>query len=188
MIAISRRRSIVESATELAITTPPVNKANAALEGTPLANVDCAFEVCSRLNELPADKQGAVRNNGGGHANHSLFWEILGPGAGGQPSGELSDAITDAFGSFDSFKEQFGNAAATRFGSGWAWLVKNADGGLEVVSTSNAGTPLTEGQTPILTCDVWEHAYYVDYRNARPAYVDHWWELVNWDFAAENLG
>lgn len=167
-----------------------VNKANAALEGTVLADIQCGFEVCSRLNELPADKQGAVRNNGGGHANHSLFWEILGPGAGGQPSGELADAITDSFGSFDSFKEAFGNAAATRFGSGWAWLYRDGEGKLGICSTPNQDNPAMGGIVeqsgcPILGLDVWEHAYYLKYQNRRPDYIAAFWNLVNWEKVAE---
>ena len=168
-----------------------VNKTNAALEGTPLAGINCAFELCSRLSELSSDKQSAVRNNAGGHANHTLFWEILSPGGGGQPSGDLGNAITDSFGSFGSFKEEFSNAAATRFGSGWAWLYRDAAGKLSVCSTANQDNPAMRGiveQTgcPILGLDVWEHAYYLKYQNRRPEYIEAFWHVVNWDKVAES--
>lgn len=131
---------------------------------------------------------GGIFNNAAQIWNHTFYWNSLSPNGGGEPSGPIADAINDAFGSFAEFKEQFSKTAITTFGSGWAWLVKNSDGTLALVSTSNAGNPLTEGQTPILTCDVWEHAYYVDYRNRRPDYVAAFWNLVNWDFANANLG
>ncbi|MAT15292.1 MAG: superoxide dismutase [Planctomyces sp.] len=156
-----------------------IDKANAALEGTPLADkpVD---EVLADLSAVPEDKRGAVRNNGGGHSNHSLFWTILSPNGGGEPGGELGDAIKSTFGSFDDFKKKFGDAAATRFGSGWAWL--SVDGGkLVVESTPNQDTPVSEGRTPILGLDVWEHAYYLNYQNRRPDYVSAFWNVVNWD-------
>ena len=167
-----------------------VDKANAALEGTALADAD-AETVVTSLAELPADKQGAVRNNAGGHYNHSLFWQILAPagsGGGGTPSGDLAAAIDSAFGSFDAFKEQFANAAATRFGSGWAWLCVKG-GKLEVCSTANQDNPLMVGSigdaagcggTPILGLDVWEHAYYLNYQNKRPDYIGAFWSVVNW--------
>lgn len=160
-----------------------INKVNAALEGTEHADT-CIIEVMKGLNSLPADKQGPVRNNGGGHANHSLFWTVLSPTGGGEPSGELADAINAACGSFDAFKEAFANAAATRFGSGWAWLSVNADGTVVVESTANQDTPLSDGRTPILGLDVWEHAYYLHYQNRRPDYVSAFWNVVNWDEVA----
>lgn len=160
-----------------------INKVNAALEGTEYAD-KCINEVLKGLSSLPADKQGPVRNNGGGHSNHSLFWTVLSPNGGGVPSGELADAINAACGSFDAFKEQFANAAATRFGSGWAWLSVNADGTVVVESTANQDSPYSEGRTPILGLDVWEHAYYLHYQNRRPDYVSAFWNLVNWDEVA----
>ena len=159
-----------------------ITKANAALEGTALADLP-ADKLCARLGELPADKQGAVRNNGGGHANHSLFWEILTPEST-QPSAALQAAIDAAFGSMDGFKEAFSNAAATRFGSGWAWLCKADDGSLVVTSTANQDNPYmsdVEGGTPILGLDVWEHAYYLNYQNRRPDYISAFFNVVNWD-------
>ena len=160
-----------------------VDKVNAALEGTEWADASIA-DVVRDLDKLPADKQGPVRNNGGGHLNHSMFWASMGPGKGGQPSGELAAAITAAFGSFDSFKEAFKNAGINQFGSGWSWLVKDGSGALSVVSTANQDNPLTKGLTPILGNDVWEHAYYLKYQNARPAYLDAWWNVVDWDRVA----
>lgn len=162
-----------------------INKVNAALEGTDLAD-KCINEVMQGLSSVPADIQGAVRNNGGGHANHSLFWTVLSPNGGGDPSGALADAISAAFGSLDAMKEQFNNAAATRFGSGWAWV--SVDGGkLVVESTPNQDTPLSEGRTPILGLDVWEHAYYLNYQNRRPDYIAAFWNLVNWDEVARRF-
>jgi Fe-Mn family superoxide dismutase len=139
------------------------------------------------LEDLIRTTSGGVFNNAAQVWNHTFYWNGLRPGGGGEPTGALADAIVAAFGSFAAFKEKFSAAAAGQFGSGWAWLVKNASGGLEIVTTGNAGCPLTDGKVPVLTCDVWEHAYYVDYRNARPAYVAAWWNLVNWDFAAANF-
>jgi len=155
-----------------------ITKVNAALEGTEWEDQSIE-EVVTNLNNLPADKQGAVRNNGGGHANHSLFWTVLSPDGGGEPSGELASAINSAFDTFDAFKELFEAAAATRFGSGWAWLVVH-NGVLEVESTPNQDSPLTEGKTPILGLDVWEHAYYLNYQNRRPDYISAFWNVVNW--------
>ena len=155
------------------------NNLNAALEGTEWANKSIE-EILANLDKLPADKQTAVRNNGGGFANHRLFWEILAPNAGGAPGGALADAINSAFGGFDAFKEAFAKAAATRFGSGWAWLVVEADGSVSVTSTPNQDTPLMEGKTPILGIDVWEHAYYLNYQNRRPDYISAFWNVVNW--------
>lgn len=156
---------------------------NAALEGTEWASKSIE-EILTHLDALPEAKRTAVRNNGGGFANHNLFWEIMGPNAGGAPSGELAAAIDSAFGGFEKFKEEFSNAAKSRFGSGWAWLV--VDGGkLTVTSTPNQDTPLMEGKTPILGLDVWEHAYYLNYQNRRPDYVSAWWNVVNWSKVAE---
>ena len=169
-----------------------VTKLNAAVEGTEWANKSVE-EVIQNLDKLPADKKTAVRNNGGGHANHSLFWPIMaGKGqGGGEPSGDLSSAINDAFGSFENFKQKFADAAATRFGSGWAWLVVK-NGKLEVCSTANQDSPLMGDAvagcsgTPILGLDVWEHAYYLNYQNKRPDYISAWWNVVNWQKVAEN--
>lgn len=162
-----------------------IDKVNAALEGTEFAEKPVE-EVIANISALPEDKRGAVRNNGGGHANHSLFWSVIGPNAGGEPTGELRTAIDGTFGSFDAFKEQFANAAATRFGSGWAWLYI-ADGALKIGSTANQDSPLMgkdvagiEG-TPILGLDVWEHAYYLHYQNKRPDYIAAFWNVVNWE-------
>jgi Fe-Mn family superoxide dismutase len=160
-----------------------VDKANGALEGTEWADKDVA-EVLQNLSSLPADKQGPVRNNAGGHYNHSLFWQMLSGDGGGEPSGELGDAIDSTFGSFDAFKEEFKNAGIGQFGSGWAWLVKNADGSIEVTKTPNQDSPISNGQTPLLGCDVWEHAYYLKYQNKRPEYLDAFWNVVNWDYVA----
>ena len=159
-----------------------IDKTNAALEGTEWADTPIE-EVVANLGTLPDDKKGAVQNNGGGHANHSLFWTVMSPDGGGDPTGELADAITSTFGSLDAFKEEFAAAAATRFGSGWAWLV--VDGGsLAVMSTANQDSPLSEGKTPILGLDVWEHAYYLNYQNRRPDYVSAFWNVVNWEEVA----
>jgi Fe-Mn family superoxide dismutase len=159
-----------------------VDKANAALEGTEWADKPIE-EVIANLSSLPADKLGPVRNNGGGHYNHSLFWESMTPG-GSELSGELADAITAKFGSVDEFKDAFEAAGVAQFGSGWSWLV--LDGGeLAIVSTANQDSPLTDGKTPLLGNDVWEHAYYLTYKNARPAYLKAWWDVVNWDVVAE---
>ena len=156
-----------------------IAKTNAALEGTEFAELPIE-EVIINLDALPEDKKIAVRNNGGGHANHSLFWTVLPPGGGGEPTGDLGAAITTAFGSFDAFKEAFSTAAATRFGSGWAWLSVD-NGELKVESTANQDSPLMEGRTPILGLDVWEHAYYLHYQNKRPDYVSAFWNVVNWE-------
>lgn len=159
------------------------NKLNAALEGTAFADKSIE-EILGDLNALPDDKRTAVRNNGGGFANHRLFWQVMGPNAGGEPTGELADAINSAFGSFDAFKDAFAKAGATQFGSGWAWLV--VDGGsLAVMSTPNQDSPLMDGKTPILGLDVWEHAYYLNYQNRRPDYISAWWNVVNWSKVAE---
>ena len=163
-----------------------VTNLNTALESQPDLQNQSIEELLRNINSVPENIRTAVRNNGGGHANHTMFWEIMGPNAGGQPSGELADAINQAFGSFDSFKEQFNKAATTRFGSGWAWLL--ADGGrLEITSTQNQDSPLMEGRIPILGLDVWEHAYYLKYQNRRPEYINAWWNVVNWDAVSERF-
>lgn len=144
------------------------------------------FEDLS-LEDIMTRASGGIFNNAAQIWNHTFYWHCLSPNGGGEPTGDLAEAITNAFGSFDAFKEEFSKTAITTFGSGWAWLVKKADGTLAIVSTSNAGTPMTEGHTALLTCDVWEHAYYIDYRNARPSYVEHFWNLVNWEFVADNF-
>jgi len=140
------------------------------------------------LEDIIKKASGGVFNNAAQIWNHTFYWYCLSPNGGGTPTGALAQAIDKAFGSFDEFKQKFATTAVTTFGSGWAWLVKNADGSLAIQSTSNAGTPLTEGKTPLLTCDVWEHAYYIDYRNRRPDYVGAFWNLVNWDYVSEQLG
>ncbi|WP_243386314.1 superoxide dismutase [Bacillus kexueae] len=160
-----------------------VTNLNAALEGNEELLSKSVEEVVANLDAVPEEKRTAVRNNGGGHANHTLFWTILSPNGGGAPAGELADAINAKFGSFESFKEEFSKAAATRFGSGWAWLVVN-NGELEVTSTPNQDSPLMEGKTPILGLDVWEHAYYLNYQNRRPDYISAFWNVVNWDEVA----
>ncbi|WP_285768926.1 superoxide dismutase [Peribacillus sp. SI8-4] len=157
-----------------------VTNLNNALEGNQELLSKSVEEIVANLDAVPEAVRTAVRNNGGGHANHTLFWEILSPNGGGQPTGELADAITSKFGSFDSFKEEFAKAATTRFGSGWAWLAVN-NGELEVTSTPNQDNPLSEGKTPILGLDVWEHAYYLNYQNRRPEYINSFWNVVNWD-------
>lgn len=167
-----------------------VNNANAALEGTALAGKEAA-EVCANLDVVNPDKRAAVRNNAGGHFNHALFWSILAPKAGGEPTGDLAAAITRDLGSFAAFKEAFSKAATTRFGSGWAWLGVGAEGKLVVSSTPNQDNPLMAGyvdtlSTPILGLDVWEHAYYLNYQNRRPDYISAWWNVVNWGKVAEN--
>ena len=144
------------------------------------------FEEMS-LEDIILKSSGGIFNNAAQVFNHTFYWNCLSPDGGGKPQGALAEAIDEAFGSFDAFKEKFSATAVGTFGSGWAWLVKDQEGKLEIVSTGNAGTPLTDGKKPLLTCDVWEHAYYIDYRNARPAYVDKYWDLVNWDFVASNF-
>lgn len=157
-----------------------VTKLNAALEGHADLQDKSLEELLQNLDSLPSDIQTAVRNNGGGHANHTLFWTILSPNGGGEPTGELAEKIKEAFGSFDQFKEDFAAAGAGRFGSGWAWLVVK-NGNLEITSTPNQDTPVMEGVTPILGLDVWEHAYYLKYQNRRPDYINAFWNVVNWD-------
>ncbi|MGH1486913.1 MAG: superoxide dismutase [Cellvibrionaceae bacterium] len=155
-----------------------VTKLNGLVPGT-------EFEGKS-LEDIIKTSSGGVFNNAAQIWNHTFYWNSLSPNGGGEPSGDLAKAITDKWGSYDKFVEDFSGQAANNFGSGWTWLVKTASGDIEIVNTSNAGCPLTDGVTPLLTCDVWEHAYYIDYRNARPKYLDAFWSLVNWDFAASN--
>jgi Fe-Mn family superoxide dismutase len=156
-----------------------VNNLNAALEGHPELQQKPLEELLANLDAVPESIRTAVRNNGGGHANHTLFWEIMSPNGGGQPTGALADAINSTFGSFENFKEQFTKAAVGRFGSGWAWLVVD-NGKLAITSTPNQDNPIMEGKTPILGLDVWEHAYYLKYQNKRPDYIAAWWNVVNW--------
>lgn len=162
-----------------------VNNLNSALEGHSDLQDKTLEELISNLNDVPEEIRTAVRNNGGGHANHSLFWKVLSPNGGGEPTGELAEKINEKFGSFDKFKEEFAAAAAGRFGSGWAWLVLN-NGELEITSTPNQDSPLMEGKTPLLGLDVWEHAYYLKYQNRRPEYIEAFWNVVNWDEVAKN--
>ncbi|MBI3929103.1 MAG: superoxide dismutase [Armatimonadetes bacterium] len=161
-----------------------VTKLNAALEGHNQLKSMSIEQLLGRLDEVPESIRTAVRNNGGGHANHSLFWELLAPTAGGEPTGELAKAIASSFGSFQKFKEKFSGEAVNRFGSGWAWLVSNK-GKLEVYSLPNQDSPLMQGHTPLLGLDVWEHAYYLKYQNRRPEYVEAFWNVVNWPKVAE---
>ena len=160
-----------------------VDKVNAALEGTEWADQPIA-EVVTNLSQIPDDKRTAVRNNGGGHYNHGLFWEWLSPDGGGEPDGALADAIGSAFGSFGDFQEQLKNAGVNQFGSGWAWLVHDGSS-LAVLSTPNQDNPITDGKTPLFGVDVWEHAYYLKYQNRRPDYLDAIWNVVNWAKVAE---
>lgn len=154
-----------------------VTKLNGLIEGTEFADAS--------LEEIIKKAEGGIFNNGAQVWNHTFYWNGMSPNGGGAPSGDLAEAISKAFGSFDDFKAKFSDMGANNFGSGWTWLVKNGDG-VEIVNTSNAGNPLRDGKTPLLTCDVWEHAYYIDYRNARPKYIEGFWNLVNWDFVAKN--
>lgn len=158
-----------------------VNKVNAALEAFPDLISKPIEELLKDLDAIPEEIRTAVRNTGGGHANHVLFWENMAPGASEKPVGPLADAIVDSFGEFEAFKEKFSATAAGHFGSGWAWLVIDGSGGLKVLSSANQDTPLSEGMEPILTLDVWEHAYYLKYQNRRPDYITAWWNVVNWD-------
>ncbi|MBQ6448841.1 MAG: superoxide dismutase SodA [Bacillus sp. (in: Bacteria)] len=162
-----------------------VTKLNEALEGQTDFQGKSVEALISDLNAVPENIRTAVRNNGGGHANHSLFWKLLSSNGGGEPTGELADKINAKFGGLDAFKEQFAAAAAGRFGSGWAWLVLN-NGELEITSTPNQDSPLMEGKTPLLGLDVWEHAYYLNYQNRRPDYISAFWNVVNWDEVAKN--
>ncbi|EFR87735.1 superoxide dismutase [Listeria marthii] len=159
-----------------------VTKLNEAVAGHPELASKSAEELVANLDSVPENIRGAVRNHGGGHANHTLFWSILSPNGGGAPTGDLKAAIESEFGTFDEFKEKFNAAAAARFGSGWAWLVVNG-GKLEIVSTANQDSPLSDGKTPVLGLDVWEHAYYLKFQNRRPEYIDTFWNVINWDEA-----
>ncbi|CAI9388654.1 MULTISPECIES: superoxide dismutase [Bacillaceae] len=161
-----------------------VTNLNNALEGNGELLSKTVEELVSNLDAVPEAARTAVRNNGGGHANHSLFWEVISPNGGGQPTGDLAAAIDSKFGSFENFKEEFSKAATTRFGSGWAWLVVN-NGELEVTSTPNQDNPLMEGKTPVLGLDVWEHAYYLNYQNRRPEYISAFFNVINWDEVAK---
>jgi Fe-Mn family superoxide dismutase len=162
-----------------------VDNANAALEGTPLADKPVEH-VLTNLEELPEDKQTAVRNNAGGHANHSLFWRIMSPDGGGEPGGALRSAIEDTFGSFDELKTAVNDGGVKRFGSGWSWLVWDGTG-LSVYSTANQDSPIMQSDVPLLGIDVWEHAYYLSYQNKRPAYLEAWWNVVNWPEVERNF-
>ncbi|GER87454.1 hypothetical protein KDW_16160 [Dictyobacter vulcani] len=161
-----------------------VNNLNAALEGHEFANLSIE-NVISRLNEVPEAKRTAVRNNGGGHINHTMFWELMTPGGSKEPTGELATAINAKFGSFSAFKDAFNDAGVKRFGSGWAWLVLDKGGNLAITSTANQDSPLIDGNFPILGNDVWEHAYYLKYQNRRPEYLSAWWNVLNWDVVAK---
>jgi superoxide dismutase, Fe-Mn family len=158
-----------------------VNNLNAAIEKHPELGGKSAEDLIRDLAAVPEDIRAAVRNNGGGHVNHSMFWAIMGPGAGGAPSGRIGDAIKSTFGDFEAFKKQFNDAGVKQFGSGWVWLVRTAAGKLEVVSTPNQDNPMSSGSTPIFGNDVWEHAYYLKYQNRRPDYLAAWWNVVRWD-------
>ncbi|GAB2699877.1 superoxide dismutase [Paenibacillus thermoaerophilus] len=162
-----------------------VTNLNAALDQYPELHEKSLEDLLSDLNAVPEAIRTAVRNNGGGHANHTLFWEIIGPNGGGAPTGALAQAIDAQFGSFDKFKEEFTKAATTRFGSGWAWLVVDGSGKLAVTSTPNQDSPIMEGQKPIIGLDVWEHAYYLKYQNKRPDYIAAFWNVVNWEAAGK---
>jgi superoxide dismutase, Fe-Mn family len=166
-----------------------VTNLNAALDKHPEADPGNVEELLANIESIPEDIRTAVRNNGGGHSNHSMFWQIMGPEGGGEPAGELADAIDSAFGSFEGFKEQFASAAApgALFGSGWAWLVASLDGSLAIETTPNQDSPLMEGKTPVLGLDVWEHAYYLKYQNRRPEYIENWWNAIAWDEVARRF-
>jgi superoxide dismutase, Fe-Mn family len=163
-----------------------VNNLNAALEKHPQLQGKSIDELLRDINAVPEDIRTIVRNNGGGHANHTMFWEIMGPNAGGAPTGAIADAIDSTFGGFDKFKEEFAKAATGRFGSGWAWLVDRG-GTLSIESTANQDSPLMEGRKPIMGLDVWEHAYYLKYQNRRPDYISAWWNVVNWEAINKRL-
>lgn len=163
-----------------------ITSANNALAGTEFENTPVE-ELLTKLAAVPEAKRTVVRNNAGGHANHSLFWQVIGPNAGGEPTGGLADAIKAEFGSFDAFKEKFAAAATTRFGSGWAWLIVGKDGKVAITSTPNQDSPIMDGQTPLLGLDVWEHAYYLKYQNRRPDYIKAFWSVVNWAEVAKRF-
>jgi superoxide dismutase, Fe-Mn family len=161
-----------------------ITNLNNAVQGTDFAS-RAVEDILRRINDVPENIRTAVRNNGGGHANHSMFWQIMRPNGGGQPSGDLANAIQQTFGSFDQFKAAFNDAGVKRFGSGWAWLVLDQNGKLQVISTANQDSPLMEGSYPVMGNDVWEHAYYLKYQNRRPEYLNAWWNVVNWDEIAK---
>jgi Fe-Mn family superoxide dismutase len=163
-----------------------VNNLNAALEKHADLQSKSAEDLIRNLGAIPEDIRGAVRNNGGGHVNHTMFWQIMGPGKGGAPIGPIGDAIKGAFGSFETFKEQMNKGGAGRFGSGWVWLV-SAGGKLAIESTANQDNPMSDGKTPIFGIDVWEHAYYLKYQNRRPDYLGAWWNVINWDEVNKRL-
>jgi Fe-Mn family superoxide dismutase len=162
-----------------------ITKLNTALETSSEWQGKDVDEIIKNLNSVPENIRTAVRNNGGGHYNHTLFWSIMGANAGGEPGGDLGSSINEVFGSFSEFKEEFSGAAVNRFGSGWAWLVLDPSGKLAVLSTANQDNPLTEGFKPLMGLDVWEHAYYLKYQNRRPEYIENWWNVVNWSAVAE---
>lgn len=164
-----------------------VTKLNAAVEKYPDLQKKSAEELIRNLGSLPEDIRGPVRNNGGGHVNHTMFWQIMGPNKGGNPTGAVAEAINKTFGSFDAFKEKFEAAGANQFGSGWAWLVRTKSGEFKVISTANQDNPMSHGEFPVMGNDVWEHAYYLKYQNRRPDYLKAWWNVVNWDEVNKRL-
>lgn len=163
-----------------------VDKLNAAIEGKDGLQYDNVDDLLKNFDSVPEDVKTPVRNHGGGHSNHTLFWSIMGPDGGGEPSGDVASAIDDAFGSFKEFREKFNTAATNHFGSGWAWLVQDA-GKVDVISLPNQDSPLIQGKVPLLGLDVWEHAYYLKYQNKRPDYIEAWWNVVNWDAVNQRL-
>jgi Fe-Mn family superoxide dismutase len=165
-----------------------VTKLNGAIEKHPELGSKSAEELLRNLSALPEDVRGVIRNNGGGHVNHTMFWQIMGPGKGGNPTGAIGDAITKTFGSFDAFKEKFEAAGVNQFGSGWAWLVKTKSGEFKITSTPNQDNPMSNGEFPVFGNDVWEHAYYLKYQNKRPDYLKAWWNVINWDEINKRLG
>jgi Fe-Mn family superoxide dismutase len=171
----------------MAFTLPPLPYDYKALEPHPDLQKKSIGELLAGLDKVPEAIRTKVRNNGGGHANHTIFWEMMAPGGAKEPQGQIADAISKAFGSFATFKEQFQKACVDRFGSGWAWLIADRSGKLVIESTANQDTPIMEGKTPVLGCDVWEHAYYLKYQNRRPDYVGAWWNVVNWTDVAQRF-
>jgi superoxide dismutase, Fe-Mn family len=164
-----------------------ITNANKALEGHPDLAAKPVDELLADLNKIPESVRTVLRNNAGGHSNHTFFWKIMGPNAGGTPKGKLAEAINSTFGGFDQFKEELQKAAIGRFGSGWAWLVVNKEGKLQITSTANQDTPISDGLKPVIGVDVWEHSYYLLYQNRRPDYLKAWWNAVNWDQAEKNF-
>jgi superoxide dismutase, Fe-Mn family len=165
-----------------------ITNANKALEGHPDLAAKPVDELLADLNKIPESVRTVLRNNAGGHSNHTFFWKIMGPNAGGTPKGKLAEAINSTFGGLDQFKEEFQKAAIGRFGSGWAWLVVNKEGKLQITSTANQDTPISDGLKPVIGVDVWEHSYYLLYQNRRPDYLKAWWNVVDWDQAEKNFG